>query len=63
MSFFFLVYLAVPGLGWVPGIFAIFVAACGIFSCGMQTLSYGIWDLVPLSRDQTQALCTGRAES
>ena len=22
------------------------VEACGIFSCGMGTLSYGMWDLV-----------------
>ena len=23
------------------------VAACGIFRCSMQTVSWGIWDLVP----------------
>ena len=25
----------------------IFVVVCRIFSCDMQTLSYGVWDLVP----------------
>ena len=25
----------------------VLVAACGIFSCGMRTLSCGMWDLVP----------------
>ena len=30
------IYLAAPGL-----------AACGIFDCGMQTLSCGIWELFP----------------
>ena len=28
---------------------SIFVAARGIFSCGMQTLSYGTYDLIPWS--------------
>ena len=25
----------------------VLVGACGVFSCGMQTLSCGLWDLVP----------------
>ena len=25
----------------------VLVAACGLFSCGMWTLSWGMWDLVP----------------
>ena len=37
MNLFINIYLAVQVL----------VAALGIFSCGMQTLSYGLWDLVP----------------
>ena len=30
-------------------VFSVFVAACGIFSCGKQTLSCGMWDPVPWS--------------
>ena len=29
------------------GMWDLLVAACGIFSCGMQTLNCGMWDLVP----------------
>ena len=51
-TFFFLknIYLLI----WLHWILAaahrgslIFVAACGIFSCGMQTLSCHMWDLLP----------------
>ena len=27
--------------------YRVFIAACGIFSCSMGTLSFGMWDLVP----------------
>ena len=36
--FYFLIFI---WLHWV------LVAACRIFSCGMRTLSFGMWDLVP----------------
>ena len=35
------------------------VAACRIFSCGMQTLSCSVWDPGTLTRDGTQAPCIG----
>ena len=35
-------------LGWVlAAAHGIFVAACWVFSCGMRTLTCGMWDLVP----------------
>ena len=36
----------VRSLLWHAGA-SIFIVACGIFSCSMQTLSCGMWDLVP----------------
>jgi len=44
LKIFIFIYLAVPGL--VEGS-SVFVAACRIFSCGMQALVCGMWDLVP----------------
>ena len=39
------IYLAVPGLSC--GTQDLLVVAHGIFTCGMQTLSCSMWDLVP----------------
>ena len=47
--FFFLIWLR-----WV------LVVACRIFSCGMQTLSYSMWDVSSLTRDTTRVPCIGR---
>ena len=48
---FFLTFIHLAGLGLSCGtrslIFTVAVAACGIFSCSMQTLSCSKWDLVP----------------
>ena len=41
----------------------VFTASSRIFSWGMQALSYSMWDLVPLTRDQTWAPCIGHVES
>ena len=46
INFFFNIYLSVPGLSCSVGSL-ILVGARGIFSCSMQTLSYGMWGLVP----------------
>ena len=57
-AFFFFkkvfIYLAAPGLRCgMRGLQSSLqharslVAACGLFSCGMQTFSCGMWDLVP----------------
>ena len=32
---------------------------CGIFSCSMQTLNCGMWDLSSLTRDRTRAPALG----
>ena len=48
-QFFFLIWLC-----WV------LVVACRIFSCGMQTLSYNMWDVSSLTRDTTRVPCIGR---
>ena len=42
LVFFFLMYFYL--FIWL---YHILVAACRIFGCGMQTLSCGLWDLVP----------------
>ena len=38
---------------------SIFLAACGVFSCGMQTLSCGIWNLVPLPKIKPRSPALG----
>ena len=43
--FFFFIYLALLGLTCSTQ--DLLVAAPGIFSCGMRTLSCDMWDLVP----------------
>ena len=40
----------------------VLVAACGIFSCGTQTLSCGMWDLVPWPGIKPGAPCIGSSE-
>ena len=42
----FVSYLAALGQSWHVGS-SVFIAACRIFSCSIQTLSWGKWDLVP----------------
>ena len=44
ISFLFRIYLATWGVSWAH---RIFIAASGMFSCSMRTLSCGMWDLVP----------------
>ena len=36
--------------------FLVFIAACGIFSCGTWTLSCSMWDLVPLPGIEPRSL-------
>ena len=38
---------------------SIFIAACGVFSCGMQTLSCGVWNLVPLPKIKPRSPALG----
>ena len=42
----FFIYLGALGLGCSTQDLSIFLAACGILNCSMQTLSCSIWDLV-----------------
>ena len=45
---FIFIYLVTTGLSCVQYATSwISIAACGIFSCSMQTLNCGMWDLVP----------------
>ena len=52
-SYLFIIYLAAPGLS----------SAAGSFTCGMQTLSCGMWDIVPLPGIEPWASCIGSRES
>ena len=50
--FHLLIYLALPGLSCGMCLLAVayrifLVVACGVFNCGIQTLSRGVWALVP----------------
>lgn len=41
----------------------VFTVACGIFPCGMQTLSCGMWDPVPQAGIELQSCTFGSSES
>ena len=41
----------------------VFVAVRGIFNCSVVTLNFGMWDLVPLTRDRTWDPYVRNAES
>ena len=45
---------------WLP---LVLVTAYGIFGSGMQTLSCGMWDLVPWPGIEPRAPCIGSVES
>ena len=57
--FFFLIYLAAPGLSCGTGNLCWHVQdlcfAMRIFCCGMQALNCSMWDLSSLTRGRTQA--------
>ena len=41
------IYLFIFSIYLCTWLCQVLVTACGIFSCSMQTLSCGVWDLVP----------------
>ena len=56
-----IIYLAVLGLSCSPWDLpsSLWHVGCGIFSCGMRTLSCSMWDLIPRPEIEPRPLALG----